>query len=243
MNDPNTATRSHTFVLIHGAWHGGWCWTRVAEHLRRKGHRVFTPTLTGLCERSHLFDEHIGLATHVTDIVNVLQWENLENVVLVGHSYGGFVASGVVEVSTAKIGSIVFLDAYVPENGEAVVNLASQRVQDAIRAAQSRGDRSLAPVTAATFRVNESDQAWVDSSCTPHPLSTLVESIKLTGARERIARKAYIRATGYPSTSFDAAYARARTVSSWQAFEVPCGHDAMIDMPDQIAEILLAVAG
>jgi hypothetical protein len=115
-------------------------------------------------------------------------------------------------------------------------------VRNAIRAAQSRGEKSLPPIPAANFRVNEKDRAWVDEKCTPQPLRSLVEKIALTGARERIGRKTYIRATEYPSTSFDAAYARARTDSTWRTFEIPCGHDAMIDLPDRVAEILLQVA-
>jgi pimeloyl-ACP methyl ester carboxylesterase len=234
--------KSHNFVLVHGGWHGGWCWSRVAERLRKSGHVVFTPTLTGLGERSHLLNERIGLDTHVRDIANVLQWEGLKDVVLVGHSYGGCVISGVAEHSAAAIASIVFLDAFVPESGEAVADLASQGVRDAISAARSRGERSLAPVPAANFRVNEADRVWVDGKCTAHPLATLTDKPTLTGARDRIARKTYIRATGYPSTSFDAAFTRVRANSSWRTFEIACGHDAMIDMPDRLAEILVTVA-
>jgi pimeloyl-ACP methyl ester carboxylesterase len=102
----------HTFVLVHGAWHGGWCWPRVADRLRSARHKVFTPTLTGLGERSHLLSPEIDIATHVTDVVNVIKWERLTDVVLCGHSYGGFVISGVAEKMSAAIRSIVFLDAF-----------------------------------------------------------------------------------------------------------------------------------
>ena len=103
---------AHTFVLVHGAWHGGWCWRRVADRLRRDGHVVFTPTLTGLGERAHLLAPGIDLATHVADVVNLLKWERLSDVVLCGHSYGGFVISGVAEVMPAQTRSIGFLDAF-----------------------------------------------------------------------------------------------------------------------------------
>jgi pimeloyl-ACP methyl ester carboxylesterase len=228
------------FVLVHGGWHGGWCWQRVAERLRKSGHAVFTPTLTGVGERSHLLSNRIGLETHVRDIVNVIRWEGLNDVVLVGHSYGGCVISGVAEHSEHALRALVFLDAFVPENGEAVEDLASQHVREAINAARDRGDTTLAAVPAANFRVNETDRAWVDANCTPQPLLSLTDKIALTGARERIARKAFIRATGYPSTSFDAALARARANPLWRTFEIPCGHDAMVDMPDRLSEILLA---
>src|ERR1700730_4143197 len=106
-----------TFVLVHGAWHGGWCWRRVSDLLEKKGHKVFAPTMTGLGERSHLIGGKIDLATHVTDIVNVIKWENLSDVVLVGHSYGGVVISGVAEQMREAIGSVVFFDAFLPAHG------------------------------------------------------------------------------------------------------------------------------
>jgi pimeloyl-ACP methyl ester carboxylesterase len=235
-----SAVRS--FVLVHGGWHGGWCWRRVADRLRAKGHAVFTPTLTGLGERSHLMSPAIRLDTHVSDVANVIKWEGLSNIVLVGHSYGGCVISGVAERNAGAIGSIVFLDAFVPENGEAVADLASQAVREGIQAAVKRGDVSMAPVPAANFRVNEADRAWVDASCTPQPIHPLTDKNTITGARDRIGRKTYIRAVGYPSTSFDAAYAKVRSNASWRTFEVASGHDVMIDMPDRLSEILLAVA-
>ena len=215
-----------TFVLVHGAWHGGWCWRRVADLLQQRGHKVFTPTMTGLGERSHLIDGKISLTTHVTDIVNVIKWESLNDIVLVGHSYGGIVISGVAEAMRDAIGSIVFLDAFVPES---------------ITAAVEKGEAVMKPVSAAVFRVNEKDRAWVDAMCTPHPLATLTDKITLTGARERIAKKAFIRAKGYPSIPFDAAQERAKA-DGWRVYELPCGHDAMVDMPEQLTDILVEVA-
>src|SRR5262245_41142144 len=114
-----------TFVLVHGAWHGAWCWRRVADLLTRDGHRVFAPTLTGLGERSHLADAGIDLSTHVSDVVNVLKWERLSDVALVGHSYGGFVISGVAERMQGAIASMVFVDAFVPENGDTMTTSVS----------------------------------------------------------------------------------------------------------------------
>jgi thioesterase domain-containing protein len=106
-----------TFVLVHGAWHGAWCWRRVARLLTRAGHEVFTPTLTGLAERSHLLTHAINLDTHIFDVVNEMKWQELSNVVLVGHSYGGMVISGVTEKMERAILSFVMLDAFMPENG------------------------------------------------------------------------------------------------------------------------------
>jgi pimeloyl-ACP methyl ester carboxylesterase len=231
-----------TFVLIHGAWHGGWCWRRVSDLLERQGHKVFTPTLTGVGERSHLLRPGIDVSTHVTDVVNVLKWEGLSDVVLCGHSYGGMVISGVAEQMASAIGSIVFLDAFVPENGEAVINLTGPAVQDALRAGQQRGEIGIAARSAEAFGVNERDRAWVDSKCVPQPIGTFTEAMKITGARERIGKKAYIRAASYANPGFDKALARVRADKSWRSYEVPCGHDVMVDMPERLAEILVEVA-
>jgi pimeloyl-ACP methyl ester carboxylesterase len=185
---------AQTFVLVHGAWHGGWCWRRVADRLRGGGHTVYTPTLTGLGERSHLMRAGIDLKTHIADIVNVMKWERLTDVVLCGHSYGGFVISGVAEQMASAIRSIVFLDAFVPRDGEALQDLTSAAVQEGIRASLQRGDIGMPPRSAAAFGVNDADRAWVDSLCGPQPIGTLTDKIVLTGARDRIARKSYIRA-------------------------------------------------
>src|SRR6202044_2874776 len=130
---------SSTFVLVHGAWHGGWCWQRVAERLNRDGHRVFTPTLTGLGERSHLLRTGINLQTHIADVVNLMKWEGLTDVVLCGHSYGGFVVSGLAEQMASALGSIVFLDAFVPRDGEAALDITSPGARDLIPPALQRG--------------------------------------------------------------------------------------------------------
>ena len=236
-----SAVRSpRTFVLVHGAWHGGWCWRRVADRLRREGHQVFTPTLTGVGERAHLIGCDISLATHIADVVNVITSEDLADVVLCGHSYGGFVISGVAEEAEARIAALVFLDAFVPQNGEPMVDIASPATRDAIAATVARGERTIAPISAAFFRVNEADCAWVDDRCTPHPVATTTEKIVLTGARERIAKKAHVRASGYPSGPFDAT-ARLKAQGGWQVHELACGHDAMVDMPEAVAEILVAM--
>ena len=231
-----------TFVLVHGAWHGGWCWRRVADRLERLGHKVFTPTLTGLGERSHLLHPGITLETHVTDIVNVLKWESLTDVVLVGHSYAGFVISGVAEQMPGALAALVYLDAFVPENGDAMINLTSEATREAILAAAQRGETTVPPRRAEFFRVNERDRAWVDALLTPHPIATLTARIALAGARDRVSRKVYIRATDYPNPGFDAACERARRDPAWRVYDLPCGHDVMIDLPDELAEILEEVA-
>jgi pimeloyl-ACP methyl ester carboxylesterase len=231
-----------TFVLVHGAWHGGWCWQRVAERLRGGGNQVFTPTLTGLGERSHLLRAGIDLKTHIADVVNVMQWERLTDVVLCGHSYGGFVISGVAEAMTSAIGSIVFLDGFMPRNGEAVRDLTGAAVQEAIAAALQRGDFAIPPRSAEAFGVNTADRAWVDSLCVGQPIGTFTDQIVLSGARDRVRRKSYIRAKSYANPGFDRALAAVKSDPSWRTYEVACGHDVMVDDPERLTEILLEVA-
>jgi pimeloyl-ACP methyl ester carboxylesterase len=232
-----------TFVLVHGAWHGGWCWRRVAERLSARGHRAFTPTLTGLGERSHLLTKDVGLETHIDDVVNVIKWEGLEAVVLVGHSYGGVIISGVAEKAGAAIGSLVFLDAFIPEDGQAMLDCThpqtAQRWEPSLK---ESGGLWVAPIPASVFKVNAADAAWVDAQCGPHPYKTFVDKIRLSGARERIAKKAYIRAATYDGAAFRACYERVKNDPAWRAFEIESGHDVMLDAPDELVRILEAVA-
>jgi pimeloyl-ACP methyl ester carboxylesterase len=227
-----------TFVLVHGAWHGGWCWRRVADRLEKRGHKVYAPSLTGLADRAHLLTGRVNVTTHITDIVSLIRFEDLRNIVLVGHSYAGFVISGVAEQAHTAIASVVFLDAFVPQNGQSIFSISSDRLKQSIIDAQKRGQLGMAPAPAAYFNVNEKDRAFVDSKCTPQPIGTYVEPLTLTGARERIARKTYIRATGFKAPGFDAAVERLRGDASWRLRELPCGHDAMIDMPDEVTAML-----
>jgi len=233
---------SYRFVLVHGAWHGGWCWQRVADRLRGAGHVVFTPTLTGLGERSHLLQAGIDLTTHITDVVNVMKWEGLADVVLCGHSYGGMVISGVAEQMAPAIRSIVFLDAFVPKNGESAQDLTSAAVVEIARAAMQRGEITMPPRPAEAFGVNAADRAWVDRLCVGQPIGTFTQKLALSGARERIPRKSYIRAASYANPGFDRALAAARSDPSWRTYEVACGHDVMVDAPDRLTEILLEAA-
>lgn len=231
-----------TFVLVHGAWHGGWCYMRVAQLLRASGASVFTPTLTGLGERAHLAHPMIDLSTHVTDIVNVVRYEDLHDVVLCGHSYGGLVITGVVERLPERVAALVFLDAFVPQDGESLQNLVpeSQRARQNEAAAANGG--FVPPIPAAVFGVNERDRAYVDAQCVPQPLPTFREGLALTGARERVAHKTYLRAGNYRSHPFDAARERLTGEPGWVVEAIPSGHDVMLDAPKALAAALLAAA-
>ena len=142
---------------------------------------------------------------------------------------------GVAEQAADLIRSIVLLDAFLPDNTGPVV-------KNAIRAAVKGGDPGVPPRPAAAFGVNEADRAWVDALCVPQPIGTFTSPIRLTGARDRIARKTYIRAKSYANPAFDRAFAAVQSDRSWRSYEVPCGHDVMVDMPDRLSELLLQAA-
>src|SRR5229473_7808425 len=231
-----------TFVLVHGAWHGGWCWRRVSDLLENKGHKVFAPTMTGLGERSHLMSKEIVLDTHIADIVNVIKWEDLRGICLVAHSYGGWPVSGALEQVHERVVSVIFLDAFVPEDGQRSLDVASDFSRKGTLEAIAKGEISRPAPKAETFHVNEKDRAWVDSKLTAQPVGVALQPIKLTGAREKVAKKAYIRASVYPQPAFDNYYAAKKTDASWRTYEVDGGHDVMVDKPERLVEILLEAA-
>jgi hypothetical protein len=231
-----------TFVLIHGAWHGGWCWRRVADLLQAKGHKAFAPTLTGLGERSHLLDKHVNLDTHIADIVNLFHWEDLEDVCLVPHSYAGWPASGALEQVHDRVSSIVWLDSFLPEDGQRGFDFANPQSHAGTLAAIEKGELGRPAPKAEFFLVNEKDRAWVDSMLTPQPVAVAMQPIKLTGARERIASKTYIRAANYAQPAFDRVYERCKADPTWRTMATQAGHDVMVDAPEWLVEVLLGTA-
>jgi pimeloyl-ACP methyl ester carboxylesterase len=238
--------KPRTFVLIHGAWHGGWCWSRVADILTAHGHRVFAPSLTGLADRSHLLSTSINLDTHIADIVNLFTWEDLHDAILVAHSYGGWPVSGALEKIHSRVSSVVFLDAFMPADGERGLDLSSQQFQAALREAVARGEAGRPVPPASAFRIRDPrDAAWVTERMTPQPVGVAMQTIRLSGARDKVARKTYIRAPAYPQPSFDAYLARCKADPTWKTFVFPpeeAGHDVMVDAPARLARILEDVA-
>ena len=230
-----------TYVLVHGAWHGSWCWKRVRESLQNAGHQVFTPTLTGLGERSHLNAATVDLSTHIADVVNLLRWEDLSDVVLCGHSYGGMVISGVADRVPERIRTLVYLDAFVPEDGECVFdNLPPELAQQIRTLAQTAGSGwSVPPLPAERFNVNPRDAAWVNAQCTFQSIATFEERIRLNRLRTHDAT--HILATGWDNSPFRAAHERARA-KGWKTCTVDCGHEVMLDVPGEFTDLLLEFA-
>jgi len=224
-----------TFVLVHGAWHGGWCWDPVRERLEAQGHHVTTPTLTGLGERCHLASRSIDLETHISDLLNHIAYEALKDVVLVAHSYAGFAAYGLADRNAAAIGRLVLLDAFIPRDGETMADHVGER-GDQYRAAAADDPGWLAPAPpAAVLGVGEGDVEWVDGAMTPQPVQTYLQPIALTGAAEKLDRF-YIDCTTPSLATLDESKRRMADVPGAQ---LACGHDAMIAATADLAALLL----
>jgi pimeloyl-ACP methyl ester carboxylesterase len=231
-----------TFVLVHGAYHGGWCWRRVSDLLEKKGHKVFPVTLTGCGERSHLISKDTNLDVHITDLVNLIKYEDLKGLCLVVHSYGGWPGTGALEQVLDQVSSIVWLDAFIPENGQKGLDYISEFSRKALLDAIEKGEVGRRPPKAEQFFVNEKDRAWVDSKLSWQPNGVALQPIKLTGAIQKVAKKTYIRAPKYPQPAFDKAYAACKADRSWRTLETNSGHDVMVDAPDWLVDILLQVS-
>jgi pimeloyl-ACP methyl ester carboxylesterase len=233
-----------TFVLVTGAWHGAWCYKRVRKALAGQGHEVFTPTFTGLCERSHLLSREVDLETHIQDIVNLIRWEELSDIVLVGHSYGGIVISGVADRIGEKIARLVYLDAFAPEDGQSLHdNLPPEQRLAQLDGSEATGEGWLVPpIPAAAFNVNPADSAWVDAQCTPQPLACFDQKLRLTHRLPPVGSVHYILATDWAGTPFEQFYDKAKA-RGWSARKMACGHDVMLDRPEELTAALLEIAG
>jgi pimeloyl-ACP methyl ester carboxylesterase len=233
-----------TFVLVHGTLVGGWYWRRVSDLLEKKGQKVFSPTLTGLGERSHLLNRTINLDTHITDIVNVIKWEDLNDVCLVAHSYGGWVASGALEQIGGRVSSIVWLDAFKPENGQKPIDFTNEGFRKAFVSSMEKGEPGfpVPPPKLPPIFVNEKDRDYVDSKLTSQPVGTYAQAVTLSGARDRVEKKTYIRATKFPNPAFDKALAECKADPSWNTFETNAYHIVMLDEPEWLADTLMKVS-
>jgi pimeloyl-ACP methyl ester carboxylesterase len=238
--------RSHktTYILVHGAWHGSWCWKRVRAALQSAGHNVFTPTLTGLGERSHLNSAAVDLSTHMADIVNLIQWEELSDVVLCGHSYAGSVIAGVADHIPDRIRALVFLDGFLLENGESLMEIVPSAVAQFLRdQAKATGEGwKVNPVPAQMFGVRDPhDVAWVDAQCTPQAIATFEQRIKLNGNLEQIQDIAYVFPQEcHPNLLVSHDRAKAK---DWKSRTIDnSGHELMIDQPQELADFLLEYA-
>jgi len=234
-NERNLSHERRTFVLVHGSWDGGWAWSQVAPLLRAAGHEVYTPTLTGLGERVHLRHPGITLDTHIQDIVNVLAYEDLHAVVLVGWSYGGMVITGAAEQLPERIDHLVYLDARVPQDGQSASDLLGPEVMsDFEEIARTKGDGWRIP-----FAIPVSD----NRPRTDALLNTWTQPLAVTNAHARAIARTYIYCVDKPDIPFFAHYKavaqRVREDKQWRYRELPTGHAAVWTMPRELADLLL----
>ena len=228
-----------TFVLVHGAWHGGWCWIKVARLLRDVGHTVYTPTLTGLGDRAHLAHAGVDLGTHVQDIVALLEMEELRNIILVGHSYGGMVISGVAGREAARLAHLVYLDAFVPRKGQAMIDLVAPEAAERMRAgAKDHGEGwRIPPLSPAELGVtSERDTAWIARRLVPQPIRTFEQPLAVDAATR--LKRTYVYCSQPARGTFDQ-FLRFREDRGWRFHEVKTGHDAMVTAAGPITKILL----
>ncbi len=233
-----------SFVLVHGAWHGSWCWKRVRKALQAQGHDVFTPTLTGLAERSHLLARNVDLETHVLDVLNLIRWEELSDLVLCGHSYGGCVVTGVADRIPEKIRALVYLDAFVPEDNENLMQLVPKELLDELLEGMKNVGEGwkVPPIPVEVFNVNEDDREWVNSQYTMQPIETLQQRTRLSGGIDKIENITFVRATGYELVWLMSPFYEKARAKGWKTFEMACGHDVMLDQPQELSRLLLNAA-
>ena len=217
-----------TFILIPGGWRGGWSLTPLARKLRALGHEVFTPTLTGLGERVHLAAAaRPNLDTHILDVANLLTYEDLHDVVLCGHSYAGMVVSGVADRMPERIAALVYVDAFVPNDGEAWWDLAG----DYFRKLAIDGS------AADGFSVNPPPSAG-DPRRVPHPLAAFRQAVRLTGRWRDVTEKMFIYATGWDETPFTSTYERLKVDPTWIVKSLPTGHDIFGKAPEDFLKLV-----
>lgn len=234
-----------TFVLLHGAWHGGWCWARVAEALRAAGHRVTTPTQTGLGERRHLMSRDITLETFVLDLVNHIEAEELHDVILVGHSFGGAAISGAADRIPERIRHLVYLDSVILEDGQPPFStLPAEVVAGRRRQAQEEGGGVFIPAPpppAFGVPADHPEAAWVARRLTPHPLGTYESPLRLSNPVGNGLPRTYVACTDPLYGPLEAARRWVRGRPGWNWSEIATGHDAMITAPAELARLLAGI--
>jgi pimeloyl-ACP methyl ester carboxylesterase len=234
-----------TYVLVHGGGHGGWCYQNVARRLRAAGHDVHTPTLTGLGERSHLLSAAVDLDLHITDVVALLYFEDLHDVVLVGHSYGGMVITGVADRAPDRVGRLVYLDAANPANHQSLVDVAGPVINAVRPYGQVVDGIELvllpSPDAGLLYGVTDpGDLAWMAERLTGHPWACFEQPLELTNEAALWAIPQYhIVCTSTLATRDKRLMATAR--AEGRLWDIDTGHDLMITEPDAVTDALLKV--
>lgn len=238
-------------VLVHGAWHGAWCYRDTAKALRAMGHDVFTPTHTGVGSQFHLSAESITLETHIRDVLGVIEAEELTEVILCGHSYGGMVITCVADRIPQLIRSVVYIDAFVPEDGETLVDIIRKVLPADISPLFINGWRDSArhehsgmaqPITAESFGIEPRNRAWVDRRSRPQSFATFNSPALLSHAALPIRDRHFLLATKWAPSPFQYFADQFRHDPDWHVLDMATGHDIMVDMPLELAAVLDGIA-
>lgn len=238
------------FVLVHGAWHGGWCWKRVVRALTTAGHRAHAVTLTGLGERAHLLSSTITLETHIADVIGAIEAEEMDQVVLAVHSYAGMLGTAVADRRTDRLRHLVYVDAVVPRPGESWSSTHASATREArLAAAQGSPDYSIPPPDPGVFGLQGADHEWVRRRQTPHPGHTYAAPLQFDTARVASVPRTFVDCLSPPLATIDAIRQRVADPGFWsgewrrgggaRVLPLQTGHDPMISAPADLAAILL----
>eukprot|EP00043_Microstomoeca_roanoka_P000692 m.28552 g.28552 ORF g.28552 m.28552 type:complete len:251 (+) comp10458_c0_seq1:175-927(+) len=227
-------------VLVHGAWYGGWCWRDVVQRLHAQGfHRVFSPCLTGLGSRSHLLDKGTGLNTHITDVCNLIETEELKDITLVGHSYGGMVATGVADRLSDRIKNLFFLDAYTPSHGQSAMAIRSAKASPNVVVLDlDPKQMTIPPSSPEHHGLSGEKLAWALRHLCPQPRRAFDDNIELSGKWLQVPNKVYFRATQFPAFYFDDYYEHWAADSTWRTYKQDVSHNHMMMDPDWFVNLL-----
>jgi len=242
---------THNFVLVHGAWHGGWCWRRVTQALQLDHHKVYPVTLTGLGERAHLLSPSINLDTHIDDVISAIEVEELSEVILAVHSYAGMIGTAVADRVPKRIKHLVYVDAVLPKPGESWSSTQSAATQQQrLTAAQASTRFSFPPPDPEVFGLHDADREWAKRRQTPHPGNTYQAPLDFDMQRVAAVPRTYVSCTQPALATIDPSRLRAKDPKFWNGawlpnskfVEIPTGHDPMISDPHALTKILLDCA-
>ena len=235
---------SGPFLLVHGAWHGGWCWDAVVGRLQLAGRQAIAPTLPGCAERADELSPKIGLETFITELGDILEAQDLTEVVLVGHSAAGAIVPAVAARNARRIRHLVCLDSHMPQDGEALFDVMAPDAAESRRAAAVAHDGGLSvppPEPEALGVTDPVDAAFITRMMTPHPIRAFADPMHLQGEIPASMLKTYIRVTDPLYLPAANSVARVRAMPDWSYLEIATGHDAMISDADSLTEMLLAL--
>lgn len=241
---PTAPSGPKTYVLVHGAYGGGWIWRDVAEGLRKQGHRVLTPTQTGLGERAHLMSRQITVDTHIDDVASVIETDELRDVILVGHSYGGMAVTGVADRMPDRIRHIVYLDALIPENGDTAFTVLPAGLAESRRkVAREQGGGVALPVPGPEgFPIPDGPaKDWFMRRLRPHPIGTYESPVRLSKPAGAGLPVTYVAYTNPLLASIEPSRQRARGKPGWRYMELAVPHDVEVPTPEKVVELLAGI--